>query len=136
MDVGGEPTLLMHGDTLCVDDADYQAWRAVARSDRWQRDFLARGLEERRAIILELRKKSSASIRAKAAEVMDVNDAAVRDALATHKVCRLVHGHTHRPGRHALEVGGRRCERWVLPDWYGPGGYLEIGAGAPRLVRF
>jgi UDP-2,3-diacylglucosamine hydrolase len=136
VELGGERTLLMHGDTLCVDDADYQAWRTVARSGTWQRDFLARGLEERRAIILELRQKSSTAIRTKPAEVMDVNDAAVREALAAHKVCRLVHGHTHRPGRHAVEVDGRRCERWVLPDWYGPGGYLEIGSGAPRLVRF
>ncbi len=66
---------------------------------------------------------------------MDVNAAAVRNAFQAHGVTRLVHGHTHRPGRHALEVDGRACERWVLPDWYGPGGYLEI-ARQPRLVRF
>jgi UDP-2,3-diacylglucosamine hydrolase len=48
-----------------------------------------------------------------------------------------VHGHTHRPGRHELELGGVPRERWVLPDWYGPGGYLEIAASeAPRLVNF
>ena len=52
------------------------------------------------------------------------------------RVSRLVHGHTHRPGRHELSVDGRRAERWVLPDWYGPGGYLEIGKGKPKLVRF
>jgi UDP-2,3-diacylglucosamine hydrolase len=60
----------------------------------------------------------------------------VAEALRRHGVRRLVHGHTHRPGRHEHRVDGAACERWVLPDWYGPGGYLEIGAGRPRLARF
>ena len=56
--------------------------------------------------------------------------------MRAHGVRRLVHGHTHRPGRHEHLVDGLGCERWVLPDWYGPGGYLEIGPGAPRLHSF
>ena len=83
-----------------------------------------------------LRERSKEVIQAKPADIMDVNEGAVREALRRHGATRLVHGHTHRPGRHELEVDGRRCERWVLPDWYGPGGYLEIGAGRPRLARF
>jgi UDP-2,3-diacylglucosamine hydrolase len=67
---------------------------------------------------------------------MDVSDAAVVEALRVHGVRRLVHGHTHRAGRHEHLVEARRCERWVLPDWYGSGGYLEIAGGRPRLVRF
>ncbi|MGH8709536.1 MAG: UDP-2,3-diacylglucosamine diphosphatase [Burkholderiales bacterium] len=134
--VGGVRTLLMHGDTLCTDDHDYQAWRRTARSREWQREFLAKTLPERRSALEALREKSKEVVGAKPAEIMDVNDSAVREALRTHGLTRLVHGHTHRPARHALEVDGRRCERWVLPDWYGPGGYLEVGDGAPRLVRW
>ena len=133
--LGGVDTLLMHGDTLCTDDLDYQNWRRTARSAVWQREFLAKTRRERHQAIGALREKSREVIRAKPAEIMDVNGGAVRDALRRHGVRRLLHGHTHRPGRHALEVDGRRCERWVLPDWYGPGGYLEIGK-RPRLVRF
>src|SRR5207253_250559 len=48
----------------------------------------------------------------------------------------LIHGHTHRPGKHALELDGRRCERWVLPDWYGRGGYLELAGSRARLIRW
>ena len=107
--VGGVRTLLMHGDTLCTDDHDYQAWRRTARSREWQRGFLAKTLPERRAAL---------------------------QALRTHGLTRLVHGHTHRPARHALEVDGRRCERWVLPDWYERGGYLAIDDAGPRLVSF
>jgi UDP-2,3-diacylglucosamine hydrolase len=135
VDAGGVRTLLMHGDTLCLDDPEYQAWRQVARSEPWQREFLGQPLEKRREIILDLRRKSREAVLAKPAAIMDVSAAAVRKAFSGHGVSRLVHGHTHRPARHILEVDGRTCERWVLPDWYGPGGYLEI-AKAPRLVRF
>ena len=128
--------LLMHGDTLCTDDADYQAWRRTARDPAWQRDFLAKPLPARRATVEGLREKSKEVIGAKPAEIMDVNDDAVRQALRQTGVSRLVHGHTHRPGMHRVEVDGRRCERWVLPDWYGRGGYLEIANGKPRLVRW
>jgi len=134
--LGGQPTLLMHGDTLCTDDVDYQSWRRTARSSAWQEPFLAKPLEARRREIEALREKSREVIQAKAAAIMDVNEAAVKDAFREHRVSRLVHGHTHRPGRHAVQVDGRACERWVLPDWYGKGGYLEFGDGAPRLVRF
>ena len=136
IDAGGERTLLMHGDTLCTDDLEYQAWRSTARSVRWQGDFLATPRAERRAMILGLREKSKEVTQAKPAEIMDVSEPAVAAALQAHGVRRLVHGHTHRPGRHALALPGGAAERWVLPDWYGPGGYLEIGTGDPRLVRF
>ena len=129
-------TLLMHGDTLCTDDHDYQAWRRTARSAQWQRAFLAKPLGERRATVQGLRDKSKEVIQAKPAEIMDVNEGAVREALRRHGVARLIHGHTHRPGKHALELDGRRCERWVLPDWYGRGGYLELAGSRARLIRW
>jgi len=134
--VGGVRTLLMHGDTLCTDDHDYQAWRRTARSRGWQREFLAKSLPERRSALQALREKSKEVVGAKPAGIMDVNDSAVREALRGHGLTRLVHGHTHRPARHALEVDGRRCERWVLPDWYEHGGYLAIDDAGPRLVSF
>lgn len=134
---GGVDTLLMHGDTLCTGDTDYQAWRRQARSDAWQREFLERSLEDRRSAILALREKSREVVRSKPPGIMDVEPQAVEEAFRVHGVSRLVHGHTHRPAHHVVDVDGRRCERWVLPDWYGPGGYLEVLEGrAPRLVRF
>ena len=134
--IQGEKTLLVHGDTLCTDDVEYQAWRRKARDPAFQAAFLAKSLPERRLAILQMRERSKEVVQGKTAEIMDVNDAAVRGALRRHGVRRLIHGHTHRPGRHALEVDGERCERWVLPDWYGRGGYLEVARKGPRLVRF
>jgi UDP-2,3-diacylglucosamine hydrolase len=136
VDLDGVKTLLMHGDTLCTDDLDYQGWRRTARSPAWQQEFLSQPLEARRRTVGALRDKSREVIQAKPAEIMDVNGDAVREAFRRYGVTRLVHGHTHRPGRHELEVDGRRCERWVLPDWYGPGGYLEVSGTKPRLVRW
>jgi UDP-2,3-diacylglucosamine hydrolase len=134
--LAGQPVALMHGDTLCTDDRDYQAWRRTARSDTWQREFLGKTLQARHEAIRGLRAKSKEVIAAKPAEIMDVNADAVRDAFRRHGVRRLIHGHTHRPARHEIEVDGAICERWVLPDWYGRGGYLALDDVGPRLVSF
>jgi UDP-2,3-diacylglucosamine hydrolase len=133
---GKSPTLLMHGDTLCTDDHDYQSWRRTARSEKWQKEFLGKSLKERHEAIQGLREKSKEVIAAKPADIMDVNQNAVKEAFRTHHVRRLIHGHTHRPARHELEVDGAKCERWVLPDWYGPGGYLALDDVGARLVSF
>ena len=135
-ELDGAKTLLMHGDTLCTDDLDYQNWRRTARSREWQGEFLARSPDERRAAVHGLREKSKEVIRAKPAGIMDVNEAAVCEAFRRHGVTRLIHGHTHRPGRHRHDVDGRQCERWVLPDWYGRGGYIGVEKTAVRLVQW
>jgi len=134
-DVGGVDSLLMHGDTLCTDDRDYMAWRETARSEAWQREFLAAPLARRREHAAALRDQSETHKKAKSAEIMDVNSEAVREAFMSHAVTRMIHGHTHRPAHHVIEIGGRQCERWVLPDWYQRGGYLSAENGALRLVN-
>ena len=135
-EIGGVKTLLVHGDTLCTDDVEYQAWRRKARDPAFQAAFLAKSLAERRRTVGQMREKSRQVVQEKTAEIMDVNDDAVRQAMRTAGVRRLIHGHTHRPGRHELDIDGQRCERWVLPDWYGRGGYLQVDRDGPRLVRF
>lgn len=132
----GEKTLLMHGDTLCTDDLDYQAWRRTARSAAWQQAFLSKSLAERRHAVGGMREKSKEVVQAKPAEIMDVNDGGVREAMQRHGVKRLIHGHTHRPGRHRVQLDGEPGERWVLPDWYGRGGYLSVSGKNPKLVQF
>lgn len=134
--VGGEPMLLLHGDTLCTGDAEYQDWRKVARSAAWQREFLAQPLAARRKAMEALREKSRQSISAKPAQLMDVNPRAVEEAFRRHRVRRMIHGHTHRPAQHSLQVDGNPCERWVLPDWYGSGGYLVADRLGLRLQGF
>ena len=131
-------SLLLHGDTLCTDDADYQRFRAMVRDERWQRDFLALPLAERRARIEQLRASSEHEKQGKPYEIMDVAASSVSAAFRCHEVERMIHGHTHRPARHPLELGGRTCERWVLPEWTetGGGGYLACDAAGCRAVAF
>jgi UDP-2,3-diacylglucosamine hydrolase len=136
LDLFGTPTLLMHGDTLCTDDIDYQRFRAQVRAPAWQKTFLALPLEQRKRQIEAVRQTSESEKTRKAPEIMDVNPGAVEATFRAHGYPRLIHGHTHRPARHEHRVDGRICERWVLPDWYESGGVLvcdEKGCRAEKL---
>jgi UDP-2,3-diacylglucosamine hydrolase len=141
VEVAGTPTLLSHGDAWCTRDAEYQRLRALARDPAFQRDFLARPLAERIAFARGLRMQSESAKTVKAAGIMDVTPEAVLDALRAHGVRRIVHGHTHRPAAHVVDLGDALAERWVLPDWdlddaEPRGGFLEFVEGRPRLVFF
>jgi UDP-2,3-diacylglucosamine hydrolase len=139
--VAGTPTLLAHGDVWCTRDVAYQQFRAMVRRPAFQRDFLARPVAERIAVAQAARKQSATENATKAADIMDVTPESVVDALRDAGVLRIIHGHTHRPGAHVIDVDGTLAERWVLPDWEFDGdetrgGYLEIVDGRPRLVLF
>jgi UDP-2,3-diacylglucosamine hydrolase len=118
VELGGERILLMHGDTLCTDDGDYQKFRTLVRNPQWQQQFLAKPLAERRAFAAQARGESKKHTAMKAAEIMDVNQRAVADTMRAHGVHRLIHGHTHRPATHRFEIDGQATERVVLGDWY------------------
>lgn len=122
IDLDGITTVLTHGDGLCTDDREFQAFRAYALNRENQRWFLSLTREERAIMADKLRLRSAALKTLKANEIMDVNPDAVRTVLATHNGCRLIHGHTHRPAVHRVESTGRpAAERVVLGDWYEEG---------------
>lgn len=134
--IAGSPTLLLHGDVMCTDDLAYQQFRRQVRSEQWQRQFLGLPLATRKQKIEEVRQLSESAKQSKAAEIMDVNAGAVAETFRRHDYVRMIHGHTHRPAQHWHEVDGRRCERWVLADWYEGGSYLacdESGCHAVML---
>lgn len=125
IDLYGTATLIMHGDTLCIDDTAYQAFRTKVRDPAWQRQVLALPLGQRRAMASQLRETSREATRLKAEDITDVNSQAVTEAMRSFGVRHLIHGHTHRPARHTLRLGGLPAERWVLGDWYEQGSVLE-----------
>lgn len=130
----GEPTLLLHGDTLCTDDLAYQAYRQEVRSPAWQQAVLAKSLEERVEMALALRARSQQVNAEKGEELMDVNPEAVAQAMRSHGVRRMIHGHTHRPATHRFELDGAPAERIVLSDWYRCGEVLRCDdAGVSRI---
>jgi len=122
----GIDTLLMHGDTLCTDDVDYQAIRKQVRSPQWRQTILAKSIEERTQIAREARAESRARTREKSDDIMDVNAQAVENAFRTHGVNRLIHGHTHRPAVHESIVNDKAMTRIVLGDWYDKASVLRI----------
>ena len=124
VELDGQRLLLLHGDSLCTDDVAYQTYRTQVRNPAYQAQFLAQPLAARRAFIEQIRQKSEAAKRDKAEEIMDVNAGAVADVLRQHDFPILIHGHTHRPAHHRLDVDGRTCERWVLSDWRDSAPYL------------
>ncbi|MFW6191784.1 MAG: UDP-2,3-diacylglucosamine diphosphatase [Thiohalospira sp.] len=135
-ELGGTPTLLLHGDTLCTDDTAYQAFRAQVRDPAWQAGFLALSPEER---MEQARQARAASREAQAAvdnEITDVNAGAVAEAFRRHDVRQMIHGHTHRPADHALSVDGRPARRLVLPQWTDRGGYIRCDEDTCKLLAY
>lgn len=134
VDVQGEPTLILHGDELCTADPVYQRYRRIMRTPGLQRLLLALPYPARRAIAGGLRRESRRASAAKPEPIMDVTPDAVVATLRAHGVQRMIHGHTHRPAHHRLQVDGRDADRVVLADWYARGSYLECMPGT-RTVR-
>lgn len=135
VDVDGTPTLLSHGDELCVGDIAYQQYRARIRSPEAQRRLLSLPLFVRRLIARWLRRKSRNATSLKAESIMDVDDAAVAATFRDTGVARMIHGHTHRPATHSVDVDGRSRERIVLADWHDEGQYVRIDDSGTARVQ-
>ena len=135
IDCYGTPVLLMHGDSLCIDDEDYQALRQVIRAPEWQKQILSKSVEERLALARQMRETSAIEMSQKSADIMDVNQIEVQHALSRHQVSVLLHGHTHRPQVHQFMHDNHRCERIVLGDWYEQGSVVRWSDGGFELQQ-
>jgi UDP-2,3-diacylglucosamine hydrolase len=135
-DLHGRKALLTHGDMLCTEDVDYQEFRSMVRNPQWQCNFLSLPLAERKARIEKLRSRSEQEKSYKDKAIMDVNAEAVADFMRRHDYPPLlIHGHTHRPDCHRINLDGRICERIVLSDWGERGSYLKCNATGHEVVE-
>ena len=133
IDLYGQPTLLMHGDTLCTLDTEYQAFRQQVRSSAWQQQILAQPLAARRALAAQIRAQSKSMNSMKAEDIMDVTPEEVVRVMRDAGVRQLIHGHTHRPARHPLAIDGMAAERIVLGDWHDSAWCIYADAGGLEL---
>ncbi|MDA0705265.1 MAG: UDP-2,3-diacylglucosamine diphosphatase [Proteobacteria bacterium] len=133
VDMYGQKALLSHGDVLCTDDAQYQRVRLMTRDPDWQASILAKPLKERLRIAEEARRQSLERTLNMTMNIMDVNQDAVRRVITEHGVDVLLHGHTHRPGIHSIDLGNRKAQRIVLGDWYRQGSVLRWDLRGPKL---
>lgn len=134
----GEPTLIMHGDTLCTDDVAYQQFRTQVRNPAWQQQFLSQPLAARLAFAQQARaasKAHQAGLQDKGTmeSITDVASDTVSATLARFGIARLIHGHTHRPAIHDFGIGGRARQRIVLGDWYDQGSVLRVSKDGVEL---
>ena len=136
IDLYGEATLLMHGDTLCTQDQDYQRFRAQVRAAAWQQQVLAKSLAERRALAQQLRQQSQTMNSRKPQDIMDVTQNEVERVMREYGVRRLIHGHTHRPARHRFTMDGQPTERIVLGDWEQTAWCLQATADGIELQQW
>ena len=136
VDLYGTPTLLMHGDSLCTDDVEYQQARKLLRHPQWQQQFLSQPLATRLAQAQAMREQSRESMQGKDYTILDVNQQAVNTVMQTAGVTRLIHGHTHRPAVHEWQnATGNKLQRIVLGDWHeGHPSYLFADSQAIKLM--
>lgn len=130
IDLYGTPTLLCHGDTLCVDDVKYQHYRKKVHQKWRQWLFLNLPLKVRLKIAEKIRAKSHQDKQLKSTEIMDVNAAFVQKILAQFHVTQMIHGHTHRQKHHEIPP---HFHRIVLGDWGETSSLLEV---TPHSIEF
>ena len=130
IDLYGTPTLLCHGDTLCVDDVKYQHYRKKVHQKWRQWLFLHLPLQVRLNIAEKIRAKSRQDKQVKSTEIMDVNAAFVQQMFAKFHVTQMIHGHTHRQKHHEIPP---HFHRIVLGDWGETSSLLEV---TPHSIEF
>ncbi len=130
IDLYGTPTLLCHGDTLCVDDVKYQQYRKKVHQKWRQWLFLHLPLKVRLKIAEKIRAKSRQDKQLKSTEIMDVNADFVQQMFAQFHVTQMIHGHTHRQKHHEIPP---HFHRIVLGDWGETSSLLEV---TPHSIEF
>lgn len=140
VDLYGETVLLLHGDTLCTEDIEYQRARRLIRNPLLLMLAKHLPLKIRRKIALKGREKSRASTSNKNDYIMDVSHTEVLKTLLKQGVNTMIHGHTHRPDDHhfTLETvdGTHQGRRIVLGDWGDKGWVIEASSEGLQLESF
>ncbi len=134
IDLYGIKTLLLHGDTLCIDDIAYQRYRLWSRNRLLQWIFRHMPLSYRQGLATKIKLKSRQQKQIKSAMIMDVNASEVTRIMTKFGVTQLIHGHTHRPAIHTLEISGKPATRIVLGDWHSEVSYLQCSDNQQQLV--
>jgi UDP-2,3-diacylglucosamine hydrolase len=135
VDLYGTPYLLMHGDSLCTADVEYQKFRANMRNPQWQKMMLQRPLEDRKQMARQLREISMAKNQGKEESIMDVTPDEVVREMEAHGVQNMIHGHTHRPAEHDLTANGAPAKRIVLGDWHENVWWLEVEPDQEPILK-
>lgn len=141
IELAGRRCVLLHGDELCTRDLEYQRYRRIT-GWRWlQWLFLRLPLSRRLNIAAGIRRGSRQGKQQKPADWMDVVDDDVTSLMQRTQAVWMIHGHTHKPARHALpftmpDLAGtaQPACRFVLGDWEQVFTYLRIAGDDAELI--
>ena len=122
--------LLIHGDSLCTDDINYQKLKRVLRNSLVQYIFLHLPKNIRLKLTGQLRKKSVEAQSYKSSKIMDVNQQTTDLLMSKYPGYELIHGHTHRQKTHTM----KNYTRYVLGDWsQNKGNAIKLSEGLEWL---
>ena len=111
-------------------------FRNEVHTEKWQSSFLQKDINERKQIAASLRDDSEEATSKKSDTVTDVNAQAVENFINKHQPNLFIHGHTHRPGVHNIELNNLSSKRIVLGDWGAKGWYLALDSKDAYLKEF
>ncbi len=132
IDLYGTKAVILHGDTLCTDDVNYQKFRKTVHQPWLQWVFNHIPWFIKKKIVAKVQSDIRDDKSSKSLDIMDVNQDEVEKVMSQHCVDLMIHGHTHRPDTHNFEVNGVKKTRIVLGDWYTQGSVLQ--ANSDHLV--
>jgi UDP-2,3-diacylglucosamine hydrolase len=121
--------VLLHGDTLCTNDKNYQRFRKFIRNPIIKLLFLALPLTIRQKLAKKAKQQSikNNTLYNNSSMIFDVTKEAVLQLFKTSNSNIIIHGHTHRPNVHQYNSQNIAHTRYVLGDWHHDGAYyLEI----------
>lgn len=133
IDLYGTPTILLHGDTLCTDDVKYLAFREKVHNPLIQFIFKRIPLHFRHKLVKKVQNEAGNEKKQKSLDIMDVNKEEVVRVFQKHDALQMIHGHTHRPDMHNIDLNGKVAKRIVLGDWYNRSFVLKIDANGSEI---
>lgn len=128
IDLYGTRAVIMHGDTLCTDDVDYQKFRKTVHQPWLQWVFNHIPWFIKKKIVAKVQSDIRDDKKNKSLDIMDVNQSEVEQVMSQYSVSLMIHGHTHRPDTHVFELNGKSKTRIVLGDWYTQGSVLYVNS--------
>ncbi|MBT8114137.1 MAG: UDP-2,3-diacylglucosamine diphosphatase [Arenicella sp.] len=137
IDLYGTPTLILHGDSLCIEDHEHQLFRQmIVTNEQWRDGFLALSIPERIEAAKQARMESQQHKSSISMEIMDVTESAVLDAFVSNDVRQMIHGHTHRQATHQYKLEGNgQATRHVLGDWSQTASILIADADGIKITN-
>jgi len=134
IDLYGENVLVMHGDTLCLADKNYQKMRAVIHNPFLQFIFNILPLSLRKKIGWKIRSASQTKKVYKNKNTMAVTQSEVLRLLEKHQATTLIHGHTHQAAKHLFTLSGKPATRFDVGDWSADFSFIEAKMNEIELI--